>query len=95
MIGVPTIRSLELIQNLREARSKHCLFGLLNVTLTAMGARLLRSSILQPLTSEDTLNCRYDAVEELATREEMFFGVRAGWYLVIVIIRAAIDSEKL
>ncbi|KAK5124000.1 hypothetical protein LTR85_002197 [Meristemomyces frigidus] len=76
MIDLSTIRSLELVQNLHNAKSKDCLFGLLSETMTPMGGRLLRSNILQPLTSPDTLNTRYDALEELSTKEEMFFAVR-------------------
>jgi len=75
-IDLATIRSLELVQNLQNAKSKDCLFGLLSETLTPMGGRLLRSNILQPITGADILNSRYDAVEELSTKEEMFFGVR-------------------
>ncbi|KAK4546235.1 hypothetical protein LTR36_002372 [Oleoguttula mirabilis] len=76
MIDLSTIRSLELVQNLHNAKSKDCLFGLLNETMTPMGGRLLRSNILQPLTNPKTLNTRYDALEELSTKEEMFFAVR-------------------
>lgn len=75
-IDLSTIHSLELVQNLQNAESRDCLFGLLNETLTPMGARLLRSNVLQPLTSPDILNTRYDALEELSTKEEMFFAVR-------------------
>ena len=50
MIDISTIASLELIQNLQDTRSKDCLFGLLNRTLTPMGTRILRSNILQPST---------------------------------------------
>jgi DNA mismatch repair protein MSH4 len=78
MIDVSTIYSLELVQNRQKPRSKDCLFGLLNETLTPMGARLLRSNILQPLTDPETLNTRYDALEELTTKEEMFFATRSG-----------------
>lgn len=78
MIDMSTIYSLELIQNLQNTKSRDCLFGLLNETLTPMGSRLLRSNILQPLTDLETLNTRYDALEELTTKEEMFFGIRAG-----------------
>ena len=76
LIDLSTLYSLELLQNLHNSKSKDCLFGLLNETLTPMGARLLRSNILQPLTNPDTLNTRYDALEELSTKEEMFFNVR-------------------
>lgn len=78
MIDVSTIHSLELVQNLQDPKSKECLFGFLNKTLTAMGARLLRNNILQPLTDPEVLNTRYLAVEELITKEEMFFATRAG-----------------
>lgn len=79
MIDLPTIHSLELIQNLENAKSKDCLFGLLNQTLTPMGSRLLRSNILQPSTETDIIKKRYDALEELATKEDMFFATRQGW----------------
>ena len=78
MIDPSTIRSLELIQNLHDARSKECLFGLLNETLTPMGARLLRNNILQPLTDTEVLSGRYDALDELTTKEDMFFATRQG-----------------
>ncbi|KAF2863252.1 hypothetical protein K470DRAFT_211378 [Piedraia hortae CBS 480.64] len=76
MIDLSTIQSLELVQNICNPKSKECLYGLLNETSTPMGARLLRSNILQPLTDPDTLDVRYNALEELSTNEEMFFAVR-------------------
>lgn len=78
LIDVSTIHSLELIQNIQNPNSKACLFGLLNNTLTPMGARILRSNILQPSTMKVTLMKRYDAVEELTVKEEMFFATRQG-----------------
>jgi len=78
MIDLSTIASLELIQNLQNATSKDCLFGLLNETLTPMGSRFLRSNILQPSTDAVKLEERFRALEELATKEEMFFAVREG-----------------
>lgn len=78
MIDLSTIQSLELIQNLQDAKSRACLFGLLNETLTPMGARLLRSNLLQPSTEVEVIKKRYDAVEELTTKEEMFHAARQG-----------------
>lgn len=78
MIDLSTIQSLELIQNAQNSKSKDCLFGLLNETFTRMGARLLRSFILQPSTQANVLNQRYDAVEELSMKEDMFFQTRQG-----------------
>lgn len=77
MIDVSTIYSLELVQNLRDPKSRDCLFGLLNETLTPMGARLLRNNILQPLTDSQVLNTRYAAVDDLTKKEELFFATRA------------------
>lgn len=78
MIDLATISSLELIQNLQNPKSKDCLFGLLNQTLTPMGSRLLKSHLLQPSTNIETLEKRYNALEELTTREDVFFAVRQG-----------------
>lgn len=78
LIDLSTIVSLELIQNLQNARSKDCLFGILNETLTPMGSRFLRSNILQPSTDAEKLNERYEALGELALKDEMFFAVRQG-----------------
>jgi DNA mismatch repair protein MSH4 len=79
MIDLSTIQSLELIQNIQNSKSKDCLFGVMNETLTPMGSRLLRSNILQPSTQRDVLNQRYVAVHEFTIKEDMFFRTRLGW----------------
>lgn len=88
MIDLATLRSLELVQNLHNPKSRDCLFGLLNETQTPMGSRLLRSNILQPLTSPETLVGRYDALEELSTKENMFLGVRQA-------LKSFLDADKM
>lgn len=75
-IDLKTIASLELIQNLHIAKSRDSLYGLLNETLTPMGARLLRSTVLQPCTERNKLTARYNAVEDLSIKEDMFVSVR-------------------
>jgi DNA mismatch repair protein MSH4 len=78
-IDISTVHTLELIQNIQDGRSKECLFGLLNQTLTPMGSRILRSNILQPSTLvETTIRSRYEALEELTAKEDMFFAIRKG-----------------
>jgi len=47
-VDVTTVSNLELLRNIRDPRSEHTLYGILNSTKTRMGARLLRSNILQP-----------------------------------------------
>ena len=78
MIDVSTIKSLELMQNLENHKSKQCLFGLLNSTLTPMGARYLRTNILQPSTDVSKITLRFNAVAELVTKQEMLFSIRKG-----------------
>ncbi|TVY75933.1 MutS protein-like protein [Lachnellula suecica] len=76
MIDLSTIQSLELIQNIHNPKSKECLFGLMNETLTPMGSRLLRSNLLQPSTNPQVLILRYEAVEELSSKDDMFYQTR-------------------
>lgn len=75
-IDLATIVSLELIQNMHNTKSKNSLYGLLNETSSPMGARLLRSNILQPSTERAKLAARYNAVEDLSSKEDMFVSVR-------------------
>jgi DNA mismatch repair protein MSH4 len=93
MIDVSTIYSLELVQNLHNPKSKDCLFGLLNETLTPMGARLLRNNVLQPLTDSNVLTTRYAAVDDLTTREEMFFATRDGALMICITLTFLICSS--
>ncbi|KZF26841.1 hypothetical protein L228DRAFT_279991 [Xylona heveae TC161] len=76
MIDRLTVQALELTQNLQSAKSKHSLFGILNSTMTPMGARLLKNNILQPLIDEQTIQARYEAVAELTSKEQMLHTAR-------------------
>ncbi|KAL7793031.1 DNA mismatch repair protein [Trichoderma ceciliae] len=77
MIDISAMQSLEVMRNLKSAKSKECLFGLLNHTLTPMGSRMLRNNMLQPPTDFDGfIKTRYDALEEMVTHEEMFHEIR-------------------
>lgn len=78
MIDVSTIQALELVQNSQNPSSKDSLYGLLDQTLTQMGSRLLRSSILQPLVKEEIIEKRHVALEELTTHADLFVAVRRG-----------------
>ncbi len=61
-----TRRNLELTESLRGRTKKGSLLWLLDKTSTAMGGRMLRSWIEQPLTDRAMIERRLDAVEELA-----------------------------
>lgn len=70
-----TRRNLELCETMREKAKRGSLFWVLDKTKTAMGARMLRNAIEQPLISLQEINERLDTVEALndnaINREEL------------------------
>ena len=58
-------RNLELCETLREKQKRGSLLWVLDKTKTAMGARMLRSFVEQPLIDKAEIVKRLDAVEEL------------------------------
>ena len=75
MIDTSTRRNLELVETLREKQKRGSLLWVLDKTKTAMGARLLRSFIEQPLIDKEEIERRQQAIEELnmnyISREEI------------------------
>jgi len=75
LLDSSTVRNLELIETIRDKQKKGSLLWVLDKTRTAMGARLLRSYIEQPLIDYDMINQRLIAVSRLKenaiTREEI------------------------
>ncbi|GJE94158.1 MutS family DNA mismatch repair protein [Phanerochaete sordida] len=76
MIDPETARNLELVSNMTSKRSSHSLFGILNHTYTAMAARLLRVTLLAPITVQSAIDARLDVVEELVQTEECFHEIK-------------------
>ena len=60
-----TKRNLELTETLRLKQRNFSLIWLLDKTKTAMGSRMLKSYIENPLINKDDINRRYDVVEKL------------------------------
>jgi len=58
-------RNLELTANIIDGRKKGTLLGVMDRTVTSMGARTLRSWLEQPLMDINDINMRLDAVGEL------------------------------
>ncbi len=58
-------RTLEITETMRDARKKGSLLWVLDKTSTAMGGRMLRRWLEQPLMDVDEIQMRLDAVEEL------------------------------
>jgi DNA mismatch repair protein MutS len=66
-----TRRNLELVEALRPGEEGGTLISVLDETVTAMGARLLRRWILEPLVVPEEIWRRQDAVRELHERSEL------------------------
>ena len=75
VIDTSTRRNLELVETMREKQKRGTLLWVLDKSKTAMGARLLRACIEQPLIHRDEIIRRQNAVEELnmnyISREEI------------------------
>lgn len=75
IIDSSTRRNLELTETIRDKQKKGSLLWVLDKTKTAMGARLLREYVEQPLMDKVAINDRLDSIEALnnaiITREEL------------------------
>ena len=75
IIDTSTRRNLELTETLREKQKRGSLLWVLDKTKTAMGARMLRTFIEQPLISKTEIEKRQEAIreinEDLITRDEI------------------------
>ena len=75
LLDSSTRRNLELSETMRDKQKRGTLLWVLDKTRTAMGARLLRNYIEQPLIDKNEIELRQNAVEALVknvvTREEI------------------------
>lgn len=75
LLDSSTRRNLELVETLREKQKRGSLLWVLDKTKTAMGARLLRSYVEQPLIDKTEIEKRQDAIADInkhmITREEL------------------------
>ena len=55
-------RNLELTETLRDKQKRGSLLWVMDKTKTAMGARMLRNMIEQPLIHKDDIEARLDAI---------------------------------
>ncbi len=92
-----TVRNLELVEPLVTGQDqKTTLWRTLDQCVTAMGKRLLRATILRPLSDAATIVARYEAVEEatqdLIQRETMRETMRGILDMERLLARVALDS---
>ena len=64
-MDIHTKRNLELTETLRLKERNYSLIWLLDKTKTAMGSRMLKNILENPLTDKTEINKRYDVVETL------------------------------
>ncbi len=71
LLDSSTRRNLELTETLREKQKRGTLLWVLDKTKTAMGARLLRNYVEQPLIEKEEIVSRLDAIEDLCNHSIM------------------------
>jgi DNA mismatch repair protein MutS len=75
LLDSSTVRNLELTESIRDKQKRGSLLWVLDKTKTAMGARLLRNYLEQPLIDHEMIIQRLSAVnqlkENMITREEI------------------------
>ena len=87
-IDEATRRSLELTQTLRDGNREGSLVGVIDRTVTSMGARLLGDWLANPLTDATAINARLDAVAELHAETSLAKELRDA-------LRATYDMQRL
>ena len=92
-----TVRNLELVETLVSGQDQRTtLWRTLDQCVTAMGKRLLRTTILRPLSEASAIEARYEAVaesmEDLIRREMLREAMRGILDLERLLARVALDS---
>ena len=87
-LDAPTRRNLELTETLRSGQVKGSLLGILDATVTPMGARLLRQWVSQPLLDLARIEARLDRVS-------LFFGDGLLRAEVRAALRPLADLERI
>ena len=83
-----TKRNLELVSNMNEGQKTGTLVSIIDETQTAMGGRLLKRWIYQPLKHVEPINQRLDAVSELVNDFNLTQSIRNE-------LAESIDLERL
>ena len=83
-----TRASLELVRTLKDGARKGSLIWVLDRTHSAMGARLLRDWVLEPLRDVEEIRARQDGVQELHDEEQLREDLRS-------LLKRVQDMERL
>lgn len=88
VIDKNTERNLELLTSIGESGKKYSLLGVLDLTVTAMGGRLLKQWILRPLLDTKKIRIRQDMIERLVDHPNLRDDLRKS-------LRSVHDIERL
>ncbi len=83
-----TCRNLELLKNIRTGTKQGTLLGIIDLTITAMGARLLKNWIRYPLLDIAEIQSRLDAVQEAKDNVQVSKSIREN-------LKSVYDLERL
>ena len=75
-IDAATRRNLEIHATLRDSRREGSLLGVLDTTVSAMGARRLSTWLQQPLRDRERIEARHDAVAEFVSESDLLDKLR-------------------
>ena len=87
-IDINTRRNLEISETLRDKSKKGSLLGVMDKTNTAMGGRLLRKWVEQPLICKKTIEDRLNAVEEILSNISLYEDLK-------ICLKEVYDIERL
>ncbi len=76
VLNAATIKSLELVSNIRDGKKDLTLFSTINRTLTSSGARYLKEELLNPLSDISLINERLDWIERFNNDKDELESVR-------------------
>ncbi len=88
LVDDSTKRNLELLKNIRGDSEEGTLFWVLDETMTAMGARLLKFWISNPLIRLKEIEIRLDAIEEFKSKPRLKSDLRT-------VLKNVSDIERL
>ena len=87
-MNAATIKSLELVESMRDRKGEYTLFKAINRAVTSSGARLIKNEILNPLSDIDAIERRLDWVERFYKNKEELNEVRTA-------LKEVSDLERL
>ena len=101
-LDMTAVRNLEIVETIRTKSKKGTLLWVLDKTKTAMGKRLIKSWLEQPLMSLNEINLRHNAVEELfgdtvmrGETNELLSGIKDIERIISAIIYNKADARDL